>query len=134
MLFRVCSGPLRPISISVVLAARAKRTALEHAQLELLRNIFSSLLYARIVLKVECVSTFSAKWSEATDMEIGLYFILRWPPLHVFLSGCREYIQTWRDACKSRIYAESSFLTVIKKTHNGLFWIVKLFAPIVYPL
>ena len=59
------SSELRPISISVVLAARAKRTALEHAQLELLRNIFSSLLYARIVLKVECVSTFSAKRSEA---------------------------------------------------------------------
>ena len=58
------SKELRPISISVALAARAKRTALEHAQLELLRNIFSSLLYAQIVLKVECVSTFSAKRSE----------------------------------------------------------------------
>ena len=55
---------LRPISISVALAARAKRTALEHAQLELLRNIFSSLMYARIVLKVERVSTFSARRSE----------------------------------------------------------------------
>ena len=64
---------LRPISISVALAARAKRTALEHAQFELLRNIFSSPVRAdRFESRMCFYFLGEAKRSEATDMEIGL--------------------------------------------------------------
>ena len=65
---RECKGP---IFISVALPARAKRTVIEHAQLELLCNVFSSLLHARSVSKVESVSTFLAKRSDRNEISMS---------------------------------------------------------------